>query len=681
MNKVIKLVGILAGLLIVIAIAAVVVITLVIDPNDYKEDIARAVRDGSGHELNIEGDLSLTFFPWFGIAIGKTELAGAPGFGAQPMVRVEQVNVRVKLLPLLSKKLEMDTVLLDGAAIHLVKNAQGKGNWVVDAPRQKQAEVEKKDGQKAGPGAAGTSLAGLEIKGVELRDARLVWEDRAADTHLVLNKVNLRTGHLRPAMPVDLGFDMDVEDKKAARSFHVGFSGKVTVDVEQQLLSVEQLKMTLADLQLSGNVKVTSLLGDERVVQAVIASNEFVPRDLANAFGIALPETRDPAVFGKAKMDMTLSYKADNLDITRLTVQLDDTGVQGRLSASNLASPAIDMALQLDEIDADRYLPPAPPRGEPATQADKAPVPTTNAGTRAAAAAEPELLPVETLRGLNIKGSLQVGKLKAYNLRSSQIEIGLSADKGKIRIHPAAARLYEGGYSGDVRVDVSGTTPIISMDEKLTGIEAEPLFLDLADLKWVTGKADMSARLTTRGNTMSALRKGLNGEINFSFLNGAIKGFNLMHSIRTVNAMLQGYPAPAEEVKQTDFAEMRGHALVKDGVVHNDTLVASSPLFQVNGKGSADLVQEQLDYHITTEITATLPGEVGRQLEKIKGTPIPVRISGSFYDLSIKPELDEVLKAKLKKKVEEKVQEKLEEKLQDKLGDQVQDKLKGLFGR
>ena len=103
------------------------------------------------------------------------------------------------------------------------------------------------------------------------------------------------------------------------------------------------------------------------------------------------------------------------------------------------------------------------------------------------------------------------------------------------------------------------------------------------------------------------------------------------------------------------------------------------------GKGSADLVKEQLDYRVTTEIMATLPGEAGRQLEKIKGAPVPVKITGSFYDPTIRPELDEILKAKLKQKVEEKIEEKIEEKLQDKLqdklGDQLQDKLKGLFGR
>jgi AsmA protein len=402
---------------------------------------------------------------------------------------------------------------------------------------------------------------------------------------------------------------------------------------------------------------------------------------VAGAFSVVLPETQDPAVFGKAKLSLALHHEPDVLDISSLVLQLDDTTIKGKMDVRNFSKPAIRFSLQLDDINADRYLPPPLPEGASSASSSNSASNATVTPVAGKGGAEAELLPVEMLRDLDVNGDLKIGKLKAYNLSSQQIEVGLLARQGKIRVHPASARLYEGAYEGDIGVDVSGRTPRISMNEKLTGVQAEPLFLDVADLKWVSGQADMSAKLTTTGNTMSALRKGLNGEVEFSFLNGAIKGFNLMHAIRSANALIQGFPAPPEEVQQTDFAELRGHANVRDGVVHNDLLVASSPLFKVTGKGSADLVREQLDYRVTTEITAALEGEAGRQLEKIKGTPLPVKISGSFYDPSIKVDLEDILKEKLKKKVEEKIEKKIQEKLDDKLKDQLGDKLKGLFGR
>ena len=293
-------------------------------------------------------------------------------------------------------------------------------------------------------------------------------------------------------------------------------------------------------------------------------------------------------------------------------------------------------------------------------------------------------MPVETLKGLNLNGSLTIGKMKLANLRSEKIEVGLVASKGNIRVHPASAKLYQGGYSGDIRLDVRGKTPTLSMNEKLTGVQAEPLFIDVADLDWIMGRADMAAKLTSKGNTMNALKKGLNGNAQFSFVDGAIKGYNVGHMIRKANATFAGQPAPKDEAQKTDFSEFRGTATVKQGVVHNNDLLLSSPLLKITGAGQADLVREQLNYRVKAEVVANIQLQGGDPLEKLKGEQIPLLITGSFVDPKFKLELDKILEAKLKAKVKEKVEEKKQEvkqKLEDKLKDKLGDKLKGLFGR
>jgi len=58
---------------------AAIAIFLFFDPNDYRDRIAEEVRRKTGRDLVIEGDLELSFFPWFAINIGKTSLSNAPG--------------------------------------------------------------------------------------------------------------------------------------------------------------------------------------------------------------------------------------------------------------------------------------------------------------------------------------------------------------------------------------------------------------------------------------------------------------------------------------------------------------------------------------------------------------------------------------------------------------------------
>ena len=114
MGKLLRIVAWIAGLLVVLVVVASIVLPMIVDPNDYKDDIADLVKSKTGRTLAIEGDIGLSVFPWLAVEIGPTSLSNADGFSAQPFASVNDVQVRIKLLPLLRKQVEMDTVVLDG---------------------------------------------------------------------------------------------------------------------------------------------------------------------------------------------------------------------------------------------------------------------------------------------------------------------------------------------------------------------------------------------------------------------------------------------------------------------------------------------------------------------------------------------------------------------------------------
>ncbi len=63
-----KRIKFILGLVLVVVIAAMV-LPMVIDPNDYREQIQKAVKDKTGRELDINGDLSFSVLPWVGVGI------------------------------------------------------------------------------------------------------------------------------------------------------------------------------------------------------------------------------------------------------------------------------------------------------------------------------------------------------------------------------------------------------------------------------------------------------------------------------------------------------------------------------------------------------------------------------------------------------------------------------------
>jgi len=81
MGKLLKISAWLAGLLVLLVVAAVVILPMVIDPNDYKAQIVDKVQQETGRTLSIDGDLKLSVFPWLGMEINGLGLSNAEGFG------------------------------------------------------------------------------------------------------------------------------------------------------------------------------------------------------------------------------------------------------------------------------------------------------------------------------------------------------------------------------------------------------------------------------------------------------------------------------------------------------------------------------------------------------------------------------------------------------------------------
>lgn len=127
--KAIRILLTVVGVLIVLIVGAAIIIPLVVDPNDFKPQIAEAVKDKTGRDLSIPGKIGLSVFPWVAIDLGEVSLSNAKGFGDQAFASIQDLSIRVKLMPLLEKKVELDTIVVDGLSLYLSRDASGKTNW------------------------------------------------------------------------------------------------------------------------------------------------------------------------------------------------------------------------------------------------------------------------------------------------------------------------------------------------------------------------------------------------------------------------------------------------------------------------------------------------------------------------------------------------------------------------
>jgi AsmA protein len=703
MKTLMKIIFGLLALILVVIVAAVVILPMVIDPNDYKPQIVEAVKQNTGRDLTIQGDIGLSVFPKLGLELGQTELSNAKGFGADAFARVNAVSIRVALMPLLDKEIKMDEIVLQGLALNLKRDKTGTTNW--DDLTAKGEPAKDKAAPARQEGAP--QIKALAIGGLRIEDANIVWEDAQNDQRYAINNFNLVSGPLIPGKPVEIDLGTDFTSKTPEIQGHTDLSGTIMagadntsftlsdmqlafsaqgktlpggkteanvkmksmmLDLKNQTLTIANIQSQLAGLALNAQVEGKQIMGDKPQFSGRVDIPAFNAREVMGQLGQEVPQTADTAALTRVSAAFDFTATPTSVSLTGLKSGLDDTAITGKLAVTDFASSAINFDLDIDQIDLDRYLPPQTAEEKKAAAA----APAASGGEEA------ELFPVETLRKLNANGTARIGQVKSNNLTATNVVVKLKADSGKIELEPSA-KLYQGDYNARVNLDARGKTPNLRVDTKLGGVQIEPLLKDLQGDAKLAGRTDLSANITANGNRQSELKKTLNGNAAFSFTNGALVGVNIAQVIREGMAKFKGKPVPkSNEPNQTDFSELKGTAKITNGLIDNRDFSMKTPLLRVVGEGTANLVSEQLDYLVKASVVGTLEGQGGEELEKLKGLTIPVKVTGPFSQPAYKPDLSAVLSDTAKKKVEEAVDEKkgeLEQKLKDKLGD----KLKGLF--
>ena len=264
MRRFFKVIVWIVGSLAALIAAVAIYILLIFDPNKYKAEIAAAVHDATGRELNIQGELKLSFFPWMGVETQSLSLSNPPDFGQAPFAKIESAAIKVKLLPLFKKDVEVDTITLNGLYLQLIRTATGQNNWD-DLGTQAGKETPAPAGTNTtSTNAAAPLLTAFAIGGIQIRDATVIWDDRQSKTRYALNKLSLRTGPISLVEPVALKLETDFISDAPALSAHLGLSTEASykLDTRQLRLKGVQLTARMHGVELGVQEATLALSGD-----------------------------------------------------------------------------------------------------------------------------------------------------------------------------------------------------------------------------------------------------------------------------------------------------------------------------------------------------------------------------------------------------------------------------------
>jgi AsmA protein len=637
--RAIKIAGIILAAVFGLIVIALLAVRLLVDPNDYKDRIAREVKRSTGRELTLSGPIELSVFPWIALQLGPASLGNPPGFSAEPFAAVHRISLRVKLLPLLHKELKVGSIEVDGLDLRLLKNAAGKGNW------QDFGSKEHATNGSESSSSSGTSAL-PDIGGIEIKDSRISYQDLVAD-HL-----NFELGHWASgtSTPIKLSVTLTPSAGAAPVDFKLS-TPALNTDLTNQILDAPSFTLELAGATLAGSLKGARII-DAPALSGTFKLDTFSPRDLLEKLGIKAPTTRDPKALTRLTAAGSFTYGADAVSLDQLAVDLDDSRLQGRVAVTNLQTKALAFNLALNHIDLDAYRAP---------ESTGQPTPANTAAT----AAQPTKPAADPLKTLQLEGKLSIDGITVSNVKLTDLHVTLVAKDGLMHIAPATASFYGGHYSGDITLNDQGPVAQLNLVQTMNGVDMAALLKDFAKTQRVSGHGTVTTDLTAQGLGGDALMKTLNGRVTANVTGGAVEGVDLWFEIDRAKALLQKQGPPnGQSSGHTRFDAFQASADITNGVAKTTDLNIASQNLRVTGQGTTNLVSNAIDYQVKATVYKEAPTAAASSANVL--LEVPLNVTGTINKLNVRPDLEAMARSRAQQELDKHKGE-LQQKLMDKL--------------
>ncbi|HHQ4738567.1 AsmA family protein [Aeromonas veronii] len=717
-----KIVLILLGIAVAALLAILTLISL-IDPNQFKPQLAEQVRKSTGRELVMAGEIDWRFWPSLGLSLEKVALRNPAGFAEPDLVRFEQGEASVALLPLLSHRLEIGKVTLSGAHLFIQTKANGSSNLsglLKDATADASEPV-----VPATPAPTADSKPWqISLQGVALSQASALVQDDRSGTSLRLDRLDLDMGQLA----TDQWVPVTLAAKGSADKLAFDVKGQTQIKLAQEVMASE-----LKDLSVSGSLSDPSLRLDSFSIKADrLALGEWSNLTLAlkgakvEGQQASLAGSLEGTLKGRLDKEMKLAELSDmvltaalegdalprpqmklklagfaraELDkqlitLSKLVMSADEALLSGNGTVQLGAVPSISFDLKGEKLDLDKWLAKSAPttpaqakEAKPAASAPNAAASGNKAVTgksQALSAVEPDL---GALKGLDLDGRLQLGSLRLKGLDLGAVDLQVVLAKGLLTLKQFSATVAGGQVSAKGVLDARQQPTTYKVHKQVAGVNIRPLLQTLAQSDLLEGKGDLDVQVQGRGLSALALRNGMRGKVTLKLSDGALHGINLPEMIREARATLTGKGAEqAKEARKTDFSALTASFQIADGIARSNDIQLFAPALRVKGEGQTALVPESLDFLFLTSIVESSKGQGGKDVDELKEITIPVRIGGHWqapsYQLDVKALLsnNKLLEDKARKEAERGLKKLLGDKADNEAVKGVADQLlKGLF--
>jgi AsmA protein len=553
------------GALLALVVLAAVLLPIFIDEQALTELAAEQVRTNTGGELVINGETDISFFPRFGLRLEGVELdlPAQTEYDVAIAASVDEVEVGLSLLPLLSGNVDVGTIIIAGITADITepqalppapepmpsmsdREWEQRGKLIRRTKAQERQRQLDEGGRFSGIGILAEAIR-IDDVTVRIRS----WEGDLTN-HIVVKTLSLA--------------DVNTQDKP------MRLDGAVTVLGDGSAVPLE--------ITLDGSIRLASDLSrlqlDQLQTTVEGALTEPVTNTLSGNF------TMTPA-----KADFAIDARLPGGDVS------------GQLVWSPLESPEIKLDITTERLDVDQI--------HPATSAQTSAIASDAASNETATAPKPVAgstsvpapLPVGPLRDLDLALRVAADHLIVSGQSINTAQVSMVVRDGVTDIDYVRGVLHEGQL--DTRITLNARRPIVEADIKggLKGVNMDSLLASMGNTDAATGRIELAWDLDTEGASSNDLLTGLNGDLSAEGQDLVFNKIAVQGLVCTAVAAVNKIPPISGLPTNTPISELRMALDFDDGAGDIEALRFATP--GVVMKGSGDIALDTLDYRFRLE--------------------------------------------------------------------------------
>ena len=594
----------------VIGVAILVILVLALPfliPADFvRAKLAAQVQEATGRALTISGAVRFRLVPGLGVTAEGVTFANAPGGIAPAMASIKSIAVDLRLLPLLSGRVEVARLVLVEPAINLEVAKSGRPNWQFDPPA-KPAAAERTADKPAPPGAP----PAISLDDVRIEGGRATYHDARTNSTQALEQIGVTLAFLGLDQPFSATGTATWNKEPVTLALRIAAPGALLAGKPGAV----EVKLTAAPVNLTFAGELHGLPPTRSEGSIDITSPSL--RRLAAWVGS--PVTMPGPLLGPLAIKGRIKAAGTDYAFTEAVLALDALRATGDLKLAT-GGPRLALAGRLvtGPLDLNPYLP----------------EPTPAPATKPAAAAKPAAadegwseapIDLAALHGFDATLALVAERIVHRKLLIEKPSLDLRLVAGKLHADLKEITLYRGHGKATLDVDAAAT-PVLALTLNLTGADIQPLLDAAIGLDRLSGTGSLDLAATARGVSQRALIASLAGKGALNLADGQVNGVNLTDLARNA---LPG-AGQARTGGATRFGTLVGTFTITDGVLRNDDLrLAAGPL-PTTGAGTVNILGRSIDYRAVPQLAGAVK--------------IPIRITGPWTNISYAPDGADALK-------------------------------------